>query len=80
MADQRPGRHLLDTTGLFCPLPIVKTAARIKEIAVGDVLVVLSDDAGIIQDMPAWCKSNGQELLAIEKSGGQYKATIRRLR
>ncbi len=80
MADRRPGRHTLDTTGLFCPLPIVKTATRIKEIPVGDVLMVLSDDAGVLQDMPAWCKSNGQELLGIEKTGGQYKTTIRRLR
>ena len=80
MTDQGPASHTLDTAGLFCPLPIVKTAARIKEIPTGDILVVLSDDPGILQDMPAWCKSNGQELLGIEEAGGLYRATIRRLR
>jgi len=36
----------LDCVGLYCPMPIVKTAKKIKEIKVGDVLEVIADDKG----------------------------------
>ncbi len=53
----------LDTFGLLCPVPIMKTAAAIKEIAVGEVLEVLADDPQILEDMPAWCASHRHALL-----------------
>jgi len=31
----------LDTLGLFCPMPIIKTSKKIKELAVGQVLQVV---------------------------------------
>ena len=34
----------LDTVGLFCPVPIIKTAKLVKEMRSGEVLLVLSDD------------------------------------
>ena len=58
----------LDTVGLYCPIPIIKTAARIREMQPGQVLEVLSDDRVILIDMPAWCKSTGHEYL------GQFEA------
>lgn len=69
---------LLDTLGLLCPLPIIKTATRIKDLAIGAELIVLSDDAGILEDMPAWCRSNGQELLSINQEGKFYRLRVRR--
>lgn len=69
---------LLDTLGLLCPLPIIKTATRIKDLAIGAELIVLSDDAGILEDMPAWCRSNGQELLSIDQEGKLYRLRVRR--
>lgn len=71
---------VLDTLGLLCPLPIIRTAGRIKEIPLGGVLVVLSDDAGILEDLPAWCRSNGQEFVGVERVADAYKATVRRRR
>ena len=38
----------LDTLGLYCPIPIIKTAEAIGEMEPGQVLEVLSDDPGII--------------------------------
>ncbi len=58
---------LLDTLGLFCPMPIIKTSKKIKELAVGQVLQVVSDDEGIKKDMPAWCETTGHEYLGLEE-------------
>ena len=72
----------LDTLGLFCPMPIIKTSKKIKELAVGQVLQVVSDDEGIKKDMPAWCESTGHEYLGLEEevSGNttHYKTYVKK--
>jgi TusA-related sulfurtransferase len=68
----------LDTVGLFCPVPIIKTANLVKEMRSGEVLLVLSDDWGIEEDMPAWCKMSGNELLGIVEEGEILKAYVRK--
>ena len=71
--------HTLDTYGLMCPLPIIKTAARIKEIAVGEILEVLSDDEQILEDMPAWCKSNGHDLLDVIEEDEEFQLYVKKM-
>jgi tRNA 2-thiouridine synthesizing protein A len=68
----------LDCIGLYCPMPIVKTAAAIARMAPGQVLEVLADDKGIATDMPAWCESTGNECLSVEKKGDEYRVYVRK--
>ncbi|MBI5699117.1 sulfurtransferase TusA family protein [Candidatus Saganbacteria bacterium] len=70
----------LDTFGLLCPMPIVKTALKVKEMQVGQTLEVLASDDGIKEDMPAWCRSTGNEYLGIEEQNGEYRVYIRKLK
>ena len=70
--------HTLDCIGLYCPMPIVKTAQKIKELAPGEVLEVLSDDTGIKSDMPAWAKKTGNEYLGLEEAGGEIKVYVKK--
>jgi tRNA 2-thiouridine synthesizing protein A len=70
--------EVLDTVGLYCPLPIIKTAARIKELAPGTVLEVLSDDRVILIDMPAWCRSTRNEYLGSRQDGDEYHLFVRK--
>ncbi|MBP6927066.1 MAG: sulfurtransferase TusA family protein [Caldisericales bacterium] len=69
----------LNTLGMQCPVPIVKTAKKMKELQVGQVLKVISDDEGIKEDMPAWCKTTGNEFLGLEESGGQYTVYVKKV-
>ncbi|MFC1866290.1 sulfurtransferase TusA family protein [Chloroflexota bacterium] len=62
--------HSLDCIGLYCPMPIVKTADRFKQMKVGDILEVIADDKGIKLDMPAWCEATGNKFLGMEEDGG----------
>lgn len=59
----------LDTLGLFCPIPVILTSKKIKQMEIDQVLEVLSDDEGIKKDMPAWCKSSGNEFLDLIQEG-----------
>ena len=72
----------LDTLGYFCPMPIIMTSKKIKELTLGQVLEVVSDDEGIKKDMPAWCETTGHALMGMEEqqatSGRIYKAFVKK--
>ena len=68
----------LDCIGLYCPMPIAHTANKLKELEKGQVLEILADDEGIKEDMPAWCKMTGNELLSVEEEGEQYRLYVRK--
>lgn len=68
----------LDCLGLYCPMPIVKTSMTMDEMENGQVLEVLSDDVGIKDDMPAWCKSTGNELLGLEEEDSEIRVYVRK--
>lgn len=69
----------LDCMGLVCPMPIVETSKKIKELQPGQILEVLADDEGIKEDMPAWCDTTGNEFLAIEEEGDQIKVYVKKV-
>lgn len=72
------GDRLLDLKGLLCPMPVVKAAAALKEMAPGQVLEVLADDQGVKADFPALCKSAGHEFLGYEQEGRVVRAFLRK--
>lgn len=73
----RPDERL-DTVGLYCPIPIIKTQARMRTMAPGRVLEVLSDDRVILIDMPAWCRSTGNEYLGHHEEDGEIHLLVRK--
>jgi TusA-related sulfurtransferase len=73
----------LDTRGLLCPLPVIRTQDRIQNLEPGSLLEVTATDAGTLHDIPAWCRVHGHELLTTEQieedaeRGKLYRFTIR---
>ena len=70
--------HTLDCIGLYCPMPIVRTAAEMKTMKTGEILEVVADDKGIKLDMPAWAQATGNEFLGIEEQGGEIKVYVKK--
>ncbi|MCI0514798.1 sulfurtransferase TusA family protein [candidate division KSB1 bacterium] len=68
----------IDCIGLYCPMPIIKTAEKIKQLAVGQVLEILADDTGIVDDLPNWCQLTGHEFMGIEKNEDGFQAWIKK--
>ncbi len=69
---------VLDCVGIACPMPIFKTANKLKELTSGQVLEVQADDDGIEKDMQAWCKMTGNEFLGLIKTNGEYRVFVRK--
>ena len=68
----------LDCFGVLCPVPIIQTSRKVKEMKVGEVLEVISTDRGIIEDMPAWCRQTGHEFLGFEEDSEVIKVYIKK--
>jgi len=70
----------IDCTGLFCPMPIVKTREAMTRMAAGEILEMLSDDPASDPDMRSWAQKTGHELLEVSRAGAVYRFVIRKTR
>lgn len=62
--DHPEHQHLVDATGLACPLPILKAKKTLSTMASGEVLQIITTDRGAVRDFQAFCRQTGNALLA----------------
>ena len=72
MTDVIKEDQVLDCTGMLCPMPTVKTAKAMKELEAGQVLKMISTDAGSPPDIAAWSRQTGNELLLSTTEGERF--------
>ena len=68
----------IDCTGLFCPMPIVKTREAIKQMAPGQLLEMLSDDPASEADMKSWAQITGHDLVSMDREDGVFRFLVRK--
>ena len=68
----------LDTRGLMCPLPIIKTRAAMAGLQPGEILKVVSTDAGSAHDMPAFAQLTRNKLIDSRVDDGEYVYYLRK--
>ena len=68
----------LDTRGLNCPLPILKAKKALSEMVSGELLRVLSTDAGSVRDFQAFARQTGNDLVEQQTTGPEYSHVLRR--
>lgn len=54
---------VLDTTGLYCPEPIMLMHNKVRDMTAGQVLKVIATDPATTRDVPKFCQFLGHELL-----------------
>jgi tRNA 2-thiouridine synthesizing protein A len=64
--------QILDCTGMLCPMPIVKTTKAMKELESGQILKMISTDAGSPPDIAAWSRQTGNELLLSTEENKKF--------
>jgi tRNA 2-thiouridine synthesizing protein A len=62
----------LDARGLNCPLPILRAKKALTDMASGQVLRILSTDAGSTKDFQAFAKQTGNDLLSQTEADKVY--------
>jgi TusA-related sulfurtransferase len=75
-----PGKadRRLDTLGYYCPIPLIRTSQAIQAMESGDVLELVSDDRGVLADIPDWCTGHGHDYLGHRQVGTTYRLYIRK--
>ncbi len=68
----------VNACGIPCPGPILKLARKIKQMEVGQVMMIKASDVGFSKDVPGWCHKTGNELLSLTKDKGIISAMIRK--
>ncbi len=68
--------HSLDTTGLHCPLPVLKAKKAIKGLNPGDKLVVIATDPASYIDFDHYCHVSGNPLLSHMEENGVFTYVI----
>jgi tRNA 2-thiouridine synthesizing protein A len=69
---------VVDASGLSCPLPVVRAAKGMRDLAVGQILKLVATDRGSLADIPAWAEDTGNELLDAQTVGERYVFLVRK--
>jgi TusA-related sulfurtransferase len=68
----------IDTSGLNCPLPILKAKKALAELKSGQTLKVVATDPGSLRDFQAFTKQTGHELVEQQTAGTVFTHVLRR--
>lgn len=71
-------KHQLDTSGLSCPLPILKAKKALNSLAAGEILQVISTDPSSVKDFEAFAKQTGYSLLDSYQEAEKYYFLLRK--
>ena len=68
-----------DIVYMMCPMHLLKLQEQIKELEQGQILEIMTDYDGALEDIPAWCAKTGNEFLGMEDTADFYKFYIKKL-
>ena len=69
---------VVDARGSACPGPLMEAKKAIGKVKVGEVLEVLSNDAGTKDDIPLWAKKVGHEFIGFLAADGYDRIFVTR--
>ena len=68
----------IDTSGMNCPIPIIKAKKAIKTMDAGSTLEVISTDPGSVRDFEAFSRATGNELIESLEEAGVFRFVIQK--
>jgi TusA-related sulfurtransferase len=68
--------NTVDARGSACPGPLLEAKKAIGKVKVGEVLEILSNDAGTKNDIPVWAKKVGHDYLGHLEADGYERIFV----
>ncbi len=69
--------HNVDSRGTACPGPITDLIRAYKKSILGDTIVLMANDPGVVPDSRAWCDRTKNELVSSVEKDGNFVVTIK---
>ena len=66
----------LDLRGLKCPLPVLRTRKRLRDLAIGARLRIETTDPLAVIDIPHFCLEDGHRLVSSQPIEGGHTFLI----
>lgn len=70
-------REILDCRRLLCPMPVIRVQEKILQMQPGDELEAVCSDPGALNDIPAWSRINGHEVIETRTEDDLYVVIVR---
>lgn len=67
-----------DIVYMMCPMHLLKLQEMIKKVEPGQVIEIITDYDGALEDIPGWCEKTGHEFIGVEEDTDFFKFYIRR--
>lgn len=80
MADSVAAAERIDARGMVCPMPTIKLGQAMRRVQVGEIVEIVTDDPGSVQNMAAWARNTGHALVESKQDGRIYTYWMRRTR
>jgi tRNA 2-thiouridine synthesizing protein A len=71
--------HELDTRGLNCPIPILRTKKFLTTMEAGGIVRIVATDPGSVKDFEAFARQTDNELLSTTEFEGEFQFTLKKL-
>ena len=68
----------LDTSGLNCPLPVIRAKKALLGMEAGQVLHVIATDPSSVKDFDVFVKQTGNELLNSSEDAGSFHFLVKK--
>ena len=70
-------RYTIECHRLLCPMPVIQMQDNVAECEPGDIVEAICTDPGALNDIPAWCRINGPEVIETSEKDDEYFITVR---
>lgn len=68
----------LDTSGLSCPMPVMKCGKELRKMTSGQVLYLKATDSASVDDIKTMLKGSKDSLIESSESGGTFHFYIKK--
>lgn len=78
MSDVPQADKIVDARGAQCPGPLVELIRAIKEVPVGSIVEVWTQEPRTKEDAKAWCQRSGHEFIGAFPAEGYERVLVRK--
>ncbi len=67
-----------DIVYMMCPMHLLKLEEMMSTLEDGQILELLTDYDGALEDIPEWCEKTGNEFIGVDEGEDYFKFYIRK--
>lgn len=69
--------HTINARRLLCPLPVIRLQNKVNRLTNGEQVEIFCTDPGALQDIPAWCRIHGHQVISTEQNDDLIRIVVK---